>query len=151
MDASTEDSNCIYIRNQANLTFKEMWTRNDLSDCILCCDQQVFNVHRFLLAACSPYFRKLFNRKSAQNVKILVKDVRSDDLRRVLQYMYNGSVMIKNEELQAFGELLEMFLMPLPDDMIVSCDSSGNVSDSNDPEQGMFYICHYKLFVGKSC
>ncbi|XP_055319721.1 uncharacterized protein LOC129577167 [Sitodiplosis mosellana] len=132
-------SDYINVKNKSNLSFKEMWNREDLSDIKLCCDQNVFRVHRFLLAACSPYFRSLFEKRPDSNLNIILQDVNSDDLRRVLHYMYHGSVMIRNEDIQAFCELLEMFLMSVPEDVVVSASESENETESEsecDSEYG---------------
>lgn len=114
----------VYIRNEAKLTFKEMWNRDDLSDVRLCCDQKKFHAHRFLLAACSPYFQSLFQKNACENLTIEIDNVKCKDLEHVLAYMYEGSVLLQNDDLQGFGELLEMFLMPLPADMTVSGDNA---------------------------
>lgn len=136
MDVSTH---YVYIRNESLLSFKDMQNRDDLSDIQLCCsfDKRRFKVHRFLLAACSPYFQSLFQQNSCENLNILLDNVDGADLKHVLTYMYEGSVRLKNDDLQGFGELLEMFLMPLPADMIVSCDDSDNDPESIRQIDGM--------------
>lgn len=119
----------VHVTNKSGLTFKGMWNRSDLSDIKLCCDKEVFKVHRILLAACSPYFRSLFRENVALD-RINLDDIDSDDLRRVLLYMYEGSVMVKNEDLEGFGELLEMFWMQLPDEMWIESSECDNESES---------------------
>lgn len=135
MDVSPVDKHLIHIRNETMLTFKQMWNRDDLSDVQLCCGQQKFHVHRFLLAACSPYFQAIFQKNSCQNLNIEIDNVQCADLEHVLAYMYEGSVLLKNDDLQGFGELLEMFMMPLPADMMVSGDNSAEEDDSESNEQ----------------
>lgn len=120
----SDDKRPVHIRNEAKLTFKEMWNRDDLSDVQLCCDRKRFHVHRFLLAACSPYFQSLFQKNACENLTIEIDNVKCADLEHVLTYMYEGSVQLKNDDLQGFGELLEMFLMPLPADMTVAGDNA---------------------------
>lgn len=130
-----DDNNYIHVTNKSKLTFKGMWTRNDLSDVKLCCDKQEFNVHRFLLAACSPYFRALFRENSSLD-SIDLNDIECGDLRRVLLYMYEGSVVVKDDDLQGFGELLEMFWMPLPEEMNV--EDSEDESDTYETDESSF-------------
>lgn len=137
---------CIHVKNKSNLSFKEMWNRKDLSDIKLCCNQTEFYVHRFLLAACSPYFKRLFEKNPEKNLNIILKKVKGDDLRRVLLYMYHGSVLIKNDDIQGFCEILELFLMSVPDDVVVSASEnefdsaseSDNESDSEYESDGKF-------------
>lgn len=123
MDDKSENVHYIHVRNQSNLSFKGMWNRDDLSDVKILCDNQVFKMHRCLLAACSPYFRATFRQNRCEQLEITI-DVSSSDLRNVLKYMYEGSISIKDEDLQGFGELLERFWMPLPDEMGIEDDSS---------------------------
>lgn len=140
MDIGSDSAGYIHVRNQSNLNFKGMRNRDDLSDVKLFCERQVFNVHRFLLAACSPYFRSTFKSNRCDKLEIGLPDVSSDDLRHVLQYIYEGSVTVKDEALQGFGELLEMFEMPLPDEMNVEYDdddddyTDDSYDDSSDYE-----------------
>lgn len=123
MSVLSEGKRPVHIRNETKLTFKEMWNRDDLSDVQLRCDRKKFSVHRFLLSACSPYFQTIFQKSACKNLTIEIDNVKCADLEHVLTYMYEGSVLLKNDDLQGFGELLEMFLMPLPADMTVSGDN----------------------------
>lgn len=134
-------SDCVYVTNKSKLSFKHMWNRDDLSDVRLTCDQEVFRLHRCLLAACSPYFRTFFQKTTSTNLNIVLEDVKSDDLRRILHYMYNGFVTINDTDVQAFCEILEMLLMPIPDDIDVSCsedidDDDESESNGNENESG---------------
>lgn len=124
MDVMLADKRPICIRNETELTFKHMWNRDDLSDVQLCCDRKKFQVHRFLLAACSPYFQTIFQKNACEKLTIEIDNVTCADLEHVLTYMYEGSVRLENGDLQGFGELLEMFLMPLPADMTISGDNA---------------------------
>lgn len=137
MNVSTGGNRCVHIRNEAIQTFAEMWNRHDLSDVQLRCDQQTFKVHRILLAACSPYFQALFQQNTCETLNIVLDNISCTDLQHVLAYMYNGSVQLSDDDLQGFGELLEMFLMPLPADMIVSCENSEDDIESNDQSDGI--------------
>lgn len=144
---STADNNCVHIRNESMLTFKELMHRHDLSDVELCCDGHEFHAHRFLLAACSPYFQSLFQQNTCAKLNIVLDNVASKDLQHVLTYMYKGSVRLKNSDLQGFGELLEMFLMPLPADMIVSCENSESDAESNDQTDGTYTLITVSINV----
>lgn len=131
----TEDNRPIHIRNETDLTFKEMWNRDDLSDVQLSCDRKKFHVHRFLLAACSPYFQSVFQKNACEKLTIEIDNVKCVDLEHVLTYMYEGSVLLSNDDLQGFGELLEMFWMPLPADMMVSGDNMEHADGSESSEE----------------
>lgn len=126
----------VQVVSESKLSFEKMWERHDLSDVTLCCDQREFRVHRFLLAACSPYFRSTFQMHPSKKLNIIIKNVRSDDLENVLLYMYRGSIVIKQEAIQGFCELLEMFQMSLPDEIVVSSDSEAD--PENDGNKRFF-------------
>lgn len=113
----------VHVVSESKLSFEMMWNRFDLSDITLCCDQREFRVHRFLLAACSPYFRSIFQKNPSKKLNIIIENVLSDDLENALLYMYRGSIVIEQEAIQGFCELLEMFQMSLPDEIVVSSDS----------------------------
>lgn len=119
MDASPI-ADFVCMTNKTQLSFNHMRNREDLSDVILRCGRKEFPVHRFLLAACSPYFKSFFEKRSDAKINIVLDNVKRVDLEHALTYMYNGCVVIKNDDIQGFCELLEMFLMPLPEDIDVT-------------------------------
>ena len=49
--------------------------------------------HKVVLAACSPFFRKILNHpKSQQNPFLYMMGVDRDDLNGILNFMYNGEI-----------------------------------------------------------
>lgn len=140
MEVATKDPAAVkhvQIVSESKLSFGQMWNRHDLSDMTLCCEQREFPVHRFLLSACSPYFRK-FNEshQSKKKLNIVIENVSSDDLERVLLYMYHGSLSIKQEDIQGLCEVLEMFEMHLPEEIIAS--DSDNETDNDSVNEGNY-------------
>lgn len=119
MDKYSEDLEYVEVTNRSKVSYKEMCHREDLSDLTIRCDEREFQVHRIILAACSPYFRLLFQKKPT-TMNIVLDNVASTDLERVLHYMYHGSVEVSDQHVQGFGEILEMFMMPLPDNIEIS-------------------------------
>lgn len=134
MATASQTANTIQIKNSSKFTFKKMWNRKDLSDVTLSCAGVDFHMHRFMLAACSPYFRCLFQSKQAPKLHIFVEEVDSGDLKRLLRYMYNGVVAINNDDLQGFCELLEKFKMPMPAEIAISSSESESSNSETDSE-----------------
>lgn len=121
METKSKSDDFIHVKNKNNLSFKDMWLRFDLSDITLCFGEYEYHLHRFLLAACSPYFRSLFQKNpNTKKMNFNIANVTGGDLQRIFYYMYNGSVMIKNDDIQSFCMMLEKFWMPIPDDIIVT-------------------------------
>lgn len=153
---SVSTSDNIFVKTKSTLSFKQMFNREDLSDITLQCGRNKFRVHRFLLAACSPYLRSLFQTKKSSTITL--DNVNVDDLRLVLHYMYHGSVKIKNDEIQGFCELLELFLMSIPDDIAVSVsesESQDEVEMKSEPDteykiEGKFWTKNQKIFYPKT-
>ena len=54
-----------------------------------------------LLSACSDYFQSLFSVNPCQHPIVILKDVNFEDLRTVVQFMYNGIVNVSSEKLPA--------------------------------------------------
>lgn len=132
MDEYSEDDELFEVTNKSEISFKQMLDRTDLSDITLSCGKRNFHVHRMLLAACSPYFRCLFRKRPTKQLNIVLENVAVDDLKRVLYYMYHGSIMLVDKHIQGFCELLEMFMMTLPNNVLVSSSESESEPQPND-------------------
>lgn len=145
MQAASQNIGGVQIVSKAKHSFGKLWDRDDLSDVKLCCDQHEFQVHRFLLAACSPYFRKLFQTNPTTNLKIVIEDVHKDHLERMLLYMYRGAIEIKDENLEEFCTLLEKFEIPLPEDIDVdvSSDDGGNFKFKHETQTHQIDYFHF--------
>ena len=58
--------------------------------------------HKVILAACSPFFRRILNRNPHANPLIYLKGVDYNSLQSILNFMYHGEVHIAQEDLNAF-------------------------------------------------
>ncbi|KAK2147891.1 hypothetical protein LSH36_530g01007 [Paralvinella palmiformis] len=87
-----------------------------VTDVILVAGDVEVPCHRSVLAACSPYFRAMFSSKMSESYrqKVELHNVPSGVLRPLLDYIYNSTIDIDNENVQdLFGsanmfELLEL-------------------------------------------
>lgn len=50
--------------------------------------------HKVVLAACSPYFEALLRGTPCQHPVIVLKDVRYEDLKPLVEFMYKGQVNV---------------------------------------------------------
>ena len=59
--------------------------------------------HKLVLSACSEYFRNILKQTNKQSQTLLCLDgVNADDLRNVLDYVYEGEVKISQEDIDRF-------------------------------------------------
>jgi hypothetical protein len=88
--------------SQGSAIFSQFYKDETLVDVTLSCIQSnhQINAHRLVLAACSPYFRNMFEKQSNPLYPIVnIDNIYVEDLRLVLEFMYKGEVMIPNERL----------------------------------------------------
>ena len=76
-----------------------MWDQNQLTDVTLATEDKQFQAHRILLSACSPYFRQLFINNPCQHPTVFLKDVPERHMSLLLEYMYQGRIAVKHNEL----------------------------------------------------
>ncbi|KAK0071888.1 hypothetical protein PV326_000700, partial [Microctonus aethiopoides] len=75
--------------------FKNFLTTSDLSDMTIVIDEKEIKVHKIILAAYSPIFLALFKADMSTesvNEKIIVTDIESDIMEKVIEFMYTGVI-----------------------------------------------------------
>ena len=77
------------------------------SDITLCCEGQLFPVHRFILSCCSDYFSCLFEQLGGRPLVVVLKDIKLEELQGLLSYIYLGEVNISHEKLPALVKAAE--------------------------------------------
>lgn len=96
-------------------TFTELRAENDLLDATIFCEGQLVRAHKLVLSASSTIFRQLF-RNNAQSLLqhsqtrepvLLMWDVKVEDLKLLLDFMYQGQVNVVHENLNSFLALAE--------------------------------------------
>ena len=95
---------CLRWNNhQHNLldSFQTLLQDEAFCDVTLACDDgQIIRAHRLVLASCSTYFASLLSATSTQDHPIIIlKDVRGQEMKEILSYMYRGSVNVENSRL----------------------------------------------------
>ena len=86
----------------------------DLQDVTLQCGSQALQCHRLVLATCSEWFSGVFRALSqsqgpqaGKHPVIVMWDASARDMALVLDFMYNGVVNVKQENLNTFLALAE--------------------------------------------
>jgi len=92
-----ESANCAEVTNQhvKSLT-SSLWNDRSFTDCeILSDDGTRWPVHRSILGACSPVFRRMFETgmKESQPMPVIqIKDAASEDVEAFLHFLYDGEL-----------------------------------------------------------
>ncbi|XP_071541756.1 uncharacterized protein [Panulirus ornatus] len=93
--------------------------KHTYTDVTLACDGRLYPAHKFVLSTCSEYFSDIFTSTTGNNIVIVLKDVRRQDLEYLLDYMYLGQVDVAQSELSSLiktAECLRIKGLAIPDD-----------------------------------
>ncbi|KAF7281431.1 hypothetical protein GWI33_004759 [Rhynchophorus ferrugineus] len=82
--------------------FESLQSTEDLADVTLTCEGISLKAHKFILSACSPYFRTIFKENPCSHPIVILKDVAYVDLIAIVNFMYHGEVMVSEEQLPSF-------------------------------------------------
>jgi len=89
------------------------------TDATLACEGKFYNAHKLVLSTCSDYFSAMLDRTNCKNPVIVLKDIRSEDLEALLDYMYLGEVNVRQSDLATLikaAECLRVKGLAVPDD-----------------------------------
>lgn len=110
----TADHFCLKWNNyQLNMVTEldSLRVSEDLVDVTLSCDGQLFKAHKVVLSMCSSYFRNVFKDNPCKHPVVILKDVNQDDVKALLNFVYQGTVYISEKKLASFlrtAELLQI-------------------------------------------
>lgn len=68
-------------------------------DASVACDGHVFPVHKIVLTSCSDYFSHMLEVTAGKYPIIVLKDVKKESFKALLEFMYTGQVSIEHEKL----------------------------------------------------
>ena len=111
MGSSTDEEFCLQwndFQQCIRTTFTDLRAESDFMDVTLYCEggQQVM-AHKVVLSACSVTFRKLLKGSPGKHPVIVLWDVLPWDLSCLLDFMYQGQVNVKQDNLKSFLALAE--------------------------------------------
>jgi len=87
--------------------FQEMYESEHLVDVTIGCDRNFLKAHKLVLAACSPYFQQLFMANPCKHPIVILKDVRFQDLKSLVEFMYRGEVTVNHDQLPSLLKTAE--------------------------------------------
>ena len=75
----------------------------DFTDVTLACDDDgVFQAHKFMLSACSPFFENVLKIYSHPHPFIYLRGLKSSDLESIICFIYKGECNIIQQDLSNF-------------------------------------------------
>ena len=84
--------------------FQELKNAGEFLDITLACGDDSIQAHKLVLAASSPFFRKVLNHTSNGYPYIYLKGIDFQDLILILHFIYNGEAEIPAENIPRFIE-----------------------------------------------
>ena len=95
------------FESNMHLAFQEIREQKNLFDCTLSCGARQIQAHKLVLAACSPFFRNVFNQNPHHHPLLYLKGIQFTNLQSILNFIYHGEVNIAKEELNSFLAVAE--------------------------------------------
>lgn len=88
--------------------FESLRYEEDLVDVTLYCEGRRIRAHKMVLSACSSYFKDIFKENPSQHPIIIFKNVKYSDLVSLVEFMYQGEVVVLQESLPSFLHTAEL-------------------------------------------
>ncbi|CAG0891113.1 unnamed protein product [Darwinula stevensoni] len=82
--------------------FQKMQESEDFVDVTLACDGSSIGAHKMVLAAWSPYLKKLLKSNPCTHPIVVLNHVYFSDLVLLIRFMYQGEVTLSEEQLASF-------------------------------------------------
>ena len=127
----SEKFNLTWNDFQTNLTqsFSKLRTDTDFADVTLISDDhEQVQAHRVVLSSCSVFFENIFKKnKGEKHLSLYLCDIQTEDLKNVLDYIYNGQVKIFQEDLDRFLQISQKFRL----DGLLQTQSNNSDSEEN--------------------
>ena len=101
---------CLRWNNhQHNLlsVFEDLLNHEAFVDVTIACDGLNLKAHKMVLSACSPYFQSMFYNTPDKHPIVFLKDVRYDEMKALLEFMYRGEVSVDQENLSSLLKVAE--------------------------------------------
>ncbi|XP_069946189.1 protein tramtrack, beta isoform isoform X4 [Cherax quadricarinatus] len=123
MYAKMEDGLLSLKWNNHKITFFEILRvlreKANYTDATIAVEGKFYPVHKLVMSTCSEYFSEIFERTPCKSPVIVLKDVRSQDMDALLDYMYLGEVNVNQNDLASLlktAECLRIKGLAVPDE-----------------------------------
>ncbi|KAG8039867.1 hypothetical protein G9C98_000596 [Cotesia typhae] len=83
-------------------------SNKDLVDVTLAVEGRLLQAHKLILSVCSPYFHEILKANPCEHPVIILKDIKYHDIEALINFMYQGEVNVKQDELENFLTVAEI-------------------------------------------
>lgn len=97
-----------YHSNLSNV-FDQLFQAESFVDVTLISEGRPIKAHKMVLAASSPYFQTIFQETPCKHPVVIIKDVKWDELKALVEFMYRGEINVAQEQLRPLLNLAQMF------------------------------------------
>ncbi|KAG1663305.1 Protein bric-a-brac 2 [Nymphon striatum] len=87
--------------------FDTLYNSELLVDVTLACEGVSIKAHKVVLSACSSFFQEIFTNNPCKHPVVILKGMKLEELRAVLQFMYRGEVNVTQEQLPSLVKAAE--------------------------------------------
>jgi hypothetical protein len=95
------------FENNISSGFKELREEKEFFDVTLACHDYQVQAHKVILSACSPFFKAVLKKNPHPNPLIYLKGIKDKEIEAVLTFMYNGEVIVAQDDLNTFLAVAE--------------------------------------------
>lgn len=89
--------------------FDQLYQAESFADVTLISEGRSIRAHKMVLAASSPYFQTIFTETPCKHPVVIIKDVRYEELKALVDFMYRGEINVAQEHIRPLLKLAEMF------------------------------------------
>ncbi|KAG9510610.1 Longitudinals lacking protein, isoform G, partial [Fragariocoptes setiger] len=114
-------------------TFRRMLDNQLFVDVTLACEGRYIKAHRLILSSCSKYLDELLRDNHGQHPIIILPDIKYDDIKVLIDYIYGGEVYISFNQLPSLLKAAEVLRIKGLTDAID--DSHGSNRSQNSVER----------------
>ena len=89
-------------------SYRNLRKDGDFSDVTLVCeDNQQFEVHKIILAGCSPFFNSILKNNNHSHPIIYMRGLKTKDLTSILDFIYHGEANVNQVDVEGFLSLAQ--------------------------------------------
>ncbi|XP_059485801.1 uncharacterized protein LOC132202721 isoform X2 [Neocloeon triangulifer] len=96
-----------YHHNNLQVMFSQLLERESFCDVTLASEGKLLRAHKVVLSACSTYFDQIFTQYEEKNPIVILKDVKYDDIKALVEFMYRGEINIEQSHLASLLKTAE--------------------------------------------
>ncbi|KAK9509175.1 hypothetical protein O3M35_006547 [Rhynocoris fuscipes] len=87
--------------------FAQLLERESFCDVTLACEGKTLRAHKIMLSACSTYFDSIFSKHEDKDPIVILKDVKFEDIKALVEFMYKGEIYVENSQLNTLLQTAE--------------------------------------------